>query len=104
VFSSNGRGGPVTSRPRTVPRLALSKTEAAESLGCSVDHLERHVLEHLRVVYVGARRLIPVAELERYLREQAVPVLPVVETGGCQEVAANGGVRARRGPVLGGGG
>jgi excisionase family DNA binding protein len=62
-----------TSRP--VPRLALSKREAAEALGVSVDHLERHVLEHVRVVYVGARRLIPVAELERFLADNATAIL-----------------------------
>jgi hypothetical protein len=69
----------VTARRRPISRLAVSKKEAAEALGCSVDHLERHVLEHLKVVYSGGRRLIPIVELERYLREQAVPVLPKVE-------------------------
>jgi hypothetical protein len=84
---------------RIVPRLALSKAEAALSLGISVDHLERHVLEHLRVVYVGARRLIPVAEIERFLREQgAAPVGPVSQTAGRSKVPANGGSRASRGP------
>jgi excisionase family DNA binding protein len=83
---------------RKVERLALSKVEAAEALGVSVDHLERHVLDHLRVVYVGARRLIPVAELERFLRERAHTVSPTVDRG---EVPANRGVRASRGPVRG---
>jgi len=93
----------VTARSRTVPRLALSKAEAAHSLGCSVDHLERHVLEHLKVVYVGARRLIPVVELERFLREQAVPVLPpVVRTAAHSRGRMDRGVaepRASRGPA-----
>jgi hypothetical protein len=84
---------------RKVERLALSKVEAAEALGVSVDHLERHVLDHLHVVYVGARRLIPVAELERFLREHAHTVSPTVDSG---EVPANGEVRASRGPVRGG--
>jgi excisionase family DNA binding protein len=52
-------------------RLALSKVEAAESLGVSVDFLEKHIMAELRVVYVGRRRLIPVRELERYLAENA---------------------------------
>ena len=60
---------------RPVPRLALSKREAAEALGISVDHLERHVLEHLRIAYVGSRRLIPIGELERFLAEHAIDVL-----------------------------
>jgi hypothetical protein len=86
-------------RRHQVERLALSKAEAAEALGVSVDHLERHVLDHLRVVYVGARRLIPVIELQRFLREQAVPVSPVARTEERPELAANGHVRASRGPV-----
>lgn len=52
-------------------RLALSKTEAAESLGISVDLLEEHVLPYLRVVHVGRRVLVPVRELERWLEGQA---------------------------------
>ena len=58
------------------PRLALSKSEAAEALGVSVDFLEDHVLAELRVVRVGRRRLIPVAELERWLAEHAERTLP----------------------------
>jgi excisionase family DNA binding protein len=52
-------------------RLALSKAEAAEALGVSVDFLEDHVLAELRVVRVGRRRLIPVAELEGWLSRHA---------------------------------
>jgi hypothetical protein len=61
----------VVSQPR-VQRLALSKAEAAEAIGVSVDFLERHVMHELRVVYRGRRRLIPVPELERWLSENAV--------------------------------
>jgi excisionase family DNA binding protein len=52
-------------------RLALSKAEAAEALGISVDHLERHVLPELRVVRSGRLRLVPVAELEQWVAENA---------------------------------
>jgi hypothetical protein len=45
-----------------VPRLALSKTEAADALGVSVDFLEEHVLHELKVVRRGRRRLIPLSE------------------------------------------
>lgn len=55
----------------SAPRLALSKAEAASALGVSVDYLEAHVLPELRVVRRGRRRLIAVAELERWLRESA---------------------------------
>lgn len=57
--------------PRRVERLALSKAEAAEALGVSVDHFERHVQPHLRVVYSGRRRLFPVRELEGWLDREA---------------------------------
>lgn len=56
---------------RSAARLALSKAEAAEALGVSVDFLEAHVLAELRVVRVGRRRLIPVKELERWLAGHA---------------------------------
>jgi excisionase family DNA binding protein len=50
-----------------VPRLALSKTEAADALGVSVDFLEQHVLHELRIVRRGRRRLIPLTELQRWI-------------------------------------
>lgn len=61
-------------RPVTAPnvrRLAVSKAEAAEALGVSVDFLEDHVLAELRVVRRGRRRLIPLVELERWLEREA---------------------------------
>jgi hypothetical protein len=58
-------------KDKNVPRLALSKAEAALSLGVSVDYLEEHVLPELRVVRRGRRRLIAVAELERWLMVSA---------------------------------
>lgn len=68
--------GEETRARQPTPRLALSKTEAAQALGVSVDFLEDHVLADLRVVRVGRRRLIPVAELERWLAEHAERPLP----------------------------
>jgi hypothetical protein len=52
-------------------RLALSKCEAADALGVSVDFLEEHVMRDLRIVRRGRRRLIPVGELERWLDANA---------------------------------
>jgi len=60
---------------RTVPRLALTKPEAAAALGCSIDTLERHVLPELRVVRRGRLVLIPVAEIERWLERSAALTL-----------------------------
>jgi excisionase family DNA binding protein len=58
---------------REVPRLAFNQQEAAEALGISVDHFERHVKADLPVVYSGSLRLYPRAALERWLERQAIP-------------------------------
>lgn len=57
---------------RRVPRLALSREEAAESLGMSLSHFERHVEPEVRVLYSGAKRLFPVAELQQWVDDHAV--------------------------------
>lgn len=58
---------------RPVPRVALTLDEAAEALGVSRDHLERHILGDLRVIRVGRRLLVRIAELERWAeRHEAV--------------------------------
>jgi hypothetical protein len=54
-----------------VPRLALSREEAAASLGMSLDSFERHVQPTVRMVRLGRMRLVPVAELERWCVEHA---------------------------------
>jgi excisionase family DNA binding protein len=59
----------------SVPRLALSKAEAAAALGVSIDFFEQHVMPELRVVRRGRRRLIPVRELDRWLGENAALAL-----------------------------
>jgi excisionase family DNA binding protein len=60
-------------RDTAVPRVALTIDEAALALGMSRDHLERHVLPDLRVIRVGRRLLVRVAELERWAqRHEAV--------------------------------
>lgn len=51
----------------SLPRLALTKAEAAMSLGVSVDFFDEHVLPELRIVRRGRRRLIPLVELQRWL-------------------------------------
>ena len=57
--------------PQETGKLALSKAEAAEALGMSVDHLERHVLPDLRIVRSGRLRLIPLTEIEAWLDRSA---------------------------------
>jgi hypothetical protein len=54
-----------------VPRLALSATEAAASLGVSLDYYAEHVAPELRVVRRGRKRLVAVREVERWLDANA---------------------------------
>lgn len=54
-----------------LPRLALTKREAAEALGMSEDSFDRHVRPELRMVRRGALRLVPVRELDRWLEQNA---------------------------------
>jgi excisionase family DNA binding protein len=60
------------------PRLAVSPTEAAERLGVSRNFFDEHILPELRVVRRGRRVLIAVAELERWLAENAARTLEAV--------------------------
>ena len=49
-----------------VPRVALTREEAAASLGVSLSHFERHIQPELRLIYSGSTRLVPLRELERW--------------------------------------
>jgi hypothetical protein len=64
----------MSASPRNVPRVALSRQEAAVSLGMSIDSFERHVQPELRLIRRGKLRLVPVAELERWANESAESV------------------------------
>jgi excisionase family DNA binding protein len=68
---ANGRRNPSAG----CTRLALTRAEAAAALGVSVDSFERHIQSELRLVRRGRLRLVPVAELERWLAANAVRVL-----------------------------
>ena len=59
-----------------IPRLALTREEAAAAIGMSVDSFERHVQPTLRLVRLGRMRLVPVSEIERWLDEHAERTLP----------------------------
>jgi excisionase family DNA binding protein len=52
---------------RRIPRLALSPEEASTALGVSRDYFDAHIAHELRIVRRGRRKLIAVAELERWL-------------------------------------
>jgi hypothetical protein len=52
-------------------RLALTRTEAAEAIGMSLDSFERYVQSDLRLIRRGRIRLVPVGELERWVVENS---------------------------------
>jgi hypothetical protein len=54
-----------------VPRMLLTRREAAVSLGMSLRHFQRHVQPHVRCVYSGQLRLYPVRDLERWAEAEA---------------------------------
>jgi len=56
-------------------RITVSKAEAAELLGVSVDFLERHVLPELKVVRRGRKLLIPAREIESWVDQNAALTL-----------------------------
>ena len=53
--------------PTNVPILALSVAQAAASIGLSENVFRSQVLPTLRSIKVGKARIIPVAELEKWL-------------------------------------
>lgn len=62
---------PFAGGQRTLPRLSVSPSEAAEMLGVSRDYFDEHVLDELRAVRRGRRILIALAELECWLDRSA---------------------------------
>ena len=54
-----------------IPRLALTREEAAASLSMSLDSFERHVQPSVRMCRLGRMRLVPVSELARWLEDSA---------------------------------
>lgn len=62
---------PAKRQDRNVPVLALSKQEAARALGVSVNFFDQEIAHELKMVRRGRRRLVPVAEIERWLEHEA---------------------------------
>jgi hypothetical protein len=67
AFAVNNR----VKRERPQLRLLLSKREAANSLGMSVRHFERHVQADVRCVRSGQLTLYPLKDLERWAQDEA---------------------------------
>jgi hypothetical protein len=62
------------SRPRvevSVPALALRRAEAAAALAVSLETFDQHIRPHVAAVPAGTVVLYPVAELQRFLTENA---------------------------------
>lgn len=68
------------SRRRPVDRKAYTRQEAADSLGMSLDHFERHVAPDLRLIRSGRLVLVPVAELDRWADRAAAITLDRKQT------------------------
>jgi hypothetical protein len=60
---------------RDVPVLALSVEQACESLGVSWKLWRSEVEPHVKVVRLGRRKLVSVAELERFLADRGEAVV-----------------------------
>jgi hypothetical protein len=57
--------------PSPIPRVLLTKREAAAALGMSLRHFERHVQAHVHCVHSGQLTLYPVRDLERWATDEA---------------------------------
>jgi hypothetical protein len=49
-----------------IPRVALTREDAAASIAMSLDSFERYVQPSIRMLRLGTLRLVPVSELERW--------------------------------------
>lgn len=54
-----------------VPRLALTREEAAAAIGVSLSFFAEHVQPELRLVRRGNVRVVPVAALDEWLQRNA---------------------------------
>ena len=55
----------------TVPRMLLTRQEAAATLGMSLRHFQRHVQPYVRCVYSGQLRLYRPRDLEKWAEDEA---------------------------------
>lgn len=68
-------GGPSRARRAPPPRIALTVNEACESLGVGWDLFHESIEPELRIVRIGRRKLIPLAELQAWLDRHAEKIL-----------------------------
>jgi excisionase family DNA binding protein len=55
----------------SIPRIALTPPEAAAAIGVGPDFFEQKIAPELRLIRRGRKRLVPVAELERWIEANA---------------------------------
>jgi hypothetical protein len=67
--------------PQTIPRYALTRREAAASLGMSVDTFERKVQPVIKVITCGQLVLVPPTEVERWVRDNARHLIARTQVG-----------------------
>jgi len=72
--STKTRPTPPVAGPST-PALALTVEQAAAALSVSYDTFHESIEPELAIVRLGRRKLIPVAELQRWLVEHAEKTL-----------------------------
>jgi hypothetical protein len=58
-----------------IPRTALSRKEAALSLGVSLDFFEDHIQPHVPMLRLGRKRLVPITALVRWLDDNAASTI-----------------------------
>jgi hypothetical protein len=68
-MSLNARTRP--SQATAVPRVLLTRREAAATLGMSLRHFQRHVQPFVACVYSGQLRLYRLSDLERWANDAA---------------------------------
>ena len=59
-----------------VERRAITRREAAASLGVSLGFFEEHCQPHLKLLRLGRKCLVPISELDRWIDETAQRTLP----------------------------
>lgn len=57
--------------PTSIPRIALTPSEAAAAIGVGPDFFDANVAPELRLIRRGRKRLVPVTELERWVAQSA---------------------------------
>jgi hypothetical protein len=80
LASAAGSGGEETvakKLPASIPRIALTPSEAAAAIGVGPDFFDANVAPQLRLIRRGRKRLVPVSELERWVADNAE--MPMVE-------------------------